>query len=406
MAGHHGWTSVNPRTAISIDCSGPTTSTGREWDLLLAASCVDPLASGLARIRSLLESGVDWEAVLRLVDHHGTSSLVYRNLSQLDDMVPPSVVAALRERYERNVHKALFLARELIRILDCLDAVGIEVIPYKGLVLAEVYYGDMALRQSGDIDLFVRKQDLTRVTKAIHELGYTTRVPIPEDATEDYIASGYECTFDSPAGKNLLELQWALQPHFYAVDFDMEGLFERAVNVTLAGRRVKTPAPDDLLLVLAVHAAKHVWGRLIWLCDIGQILKRENLDWDWIQSRAREFGIERILRVTLLLTNRFLGEPIPAAVESAMQSDRAARAFADEVAAAVARGVSYQEQQVSYFRLMMRVRERQMDRVRFMTRLTFTPGPGEWDAIRLPRILFPLYRVVRLARLAARFARG
>jgi hypothetical protein len=77
----------------------------------------------------------------------------------------------------------------------------------------------------------------------MRELGYTLRVPVPEEAAEDFIASGYECTFDSPAGRNLLELQWALEPQLYAVDFDMDGLFQRAVNVTVAGRRVKTPLP-------------------------------------------------------------------------------------------------------------------------------------------------------------------
>ena len=87
-------------------------------------------------------------------------------------------------------------------------------------------------------------------------------------------------------------------------------------------------------------------------------------------------------------------------------SDRAARSFADKIAADVARGVSYGEEQVSYFRLMMQLRERKADRLRFLTRLTFTPGPGEWETLRLPKPLFPLYRVVRLARLASRFARG
>ena len=202
----------------------------------------------------------------------------------------------------------------------------------------------------------------------------------------------------------MLELQWALEPHFYAVDFDMDGLFKRAVNVTVAGRRVKTPSAEDLLLVLSVHAAKHVWGRLIWLCDIAQILKLGNLNWDWVQAHARKFGIERILHVTLLLVNRLLATAIPAAIEKLIFADRAARAFADEIAVAVAAGVSYEEEKLSCFRLMMRLRERRVDRFRFLTRLTFTPGPGEWDAIRLPKVLFPLYRAVRLARLAARFA--
>lgn len=391
-----------------MDHSAATAPLELEWDLVRAASCADARESDLARIRSLLATtkSVEWEAALRLADHHGTSSLLYQNLSRFGDIVPSSALAALRQSYERNVYKSLFLARELIRILDCLDAIGVEVVPYKGIVMAEVYYGDMALRRSGDMDLFVRGRDVSRIKKAVRELGYAQRVPVPEDAEEDYIASGYECTFDSPAGKNLLELQWALQPRFYAVDFDMEGLFERAVSVSVAGRAVKTPCAEDLVLVLSVHAAKHVWGRLIWLCDIAQILKRENLNWEWVQARARQFGIERILHITLLLANRFLTAPIPAPIGEAIVSDRAARFFADKIAADVARGVSYGEEQVSYFRLMMQLRERKADRLRFLTRLTFTPGPGEWETLRLPKPLFPLYRVVRLARLASRFARG
>jgi Uncharacterised nucleotidyltransferase len=392
-----------------VKTPGPTTSV--EWKLLLAASAADAGERDLVRIRSALEpqgleKPVDWEVVLRLADHHGISSLLYQKLAPVSEVVPSGALEMLRKQYETNVHKSLFLTRELIRILDCVDVLGIELIPYKGVVLSEVYYGDMALRPSGDMDFFVRRRDVWRIKKAVHDLGYTPRVAIPEDAEQDYIASGYECAFDGLAGKNLLELQWALQPRFYAVDFDMDGLFDRAVNVTVGGRSVKTPSAEDLLLLLAVHAAKHVWARLIWLCDIERILKRDDLNWDRVQARAREFGIERILRITLLLTNRFLGTTFPARMEKGIVADGAAQVLADEIAMAVTAGVSYEEQKISYFRLMMKLRERRADRMRFLARLTFTPGPGEWDAVRLPKVLFPLYRLVRVARLVGRFGRG
>jgi hypothetical protein len=402
-------------SGVSTETPAPPILKTHEWNLLLAASSVDASESDLAVIRSLLRKSalrpssqekIEWETVLRLADDHGTSSLMYRNLSRLGDDVPVPVLASLRQSYERNIHKSLFLSAELIRILDCLDALGLEAIPYKGLVLSQVYYGDMAMRQSGDMDLFVRRQDVMRIKRVVCELGYTLRVPIPENAEDAYIASGYECTFDSPAGRNLLELQWALQPRFYAVDFDMDGLFERAVHVEVAGRLVKTPPPEDLLLVLSVHAAKHVWGRLIWLCDIAQIVKLGNLNWDLVQSRARVLGVERILHITLLLANRFLGVTIPEPINDPALADRVAAAFADEIAVAVAAGVSYEEHQMAYFWLMMQLRERLADRARFLTRLTFTPGPGEWEIVGLPKVLFPLYRLVRLGRLAARFARG
>ncbi|MFZ0320357.1 MAG: nucleotidyltransferase family protein [Candidatus Sulfotelmatobacter sp.] len=361
--------------------------------------------SSLDHVGSLLGAPVEWNSVLQLADQHGTSSLLFQSLAPRVDLVPSAVLTSLRQSHERNIHKSLFLTRELIRIHDCLDGIGIEAIPYKGVVLSEIYYGDIALRRSGDMDLFVRKEDVRRIKKAVRDLGYVPRVQIPEDAEQDYIESGYECTFDSPAGKNLLELQWALQPRFYAIDFDMDGMFRRAVDVTIAGRRMRTPCAEDLMLILSMHAAKHVWGRLIWLCDIAQIVKRGNINWEWIQSQARQLGIERILHITLLLCGKLLEATIPAPIENAILSDNTAQAFAEEIVVSVSSGVVYEEAKVSYFRLMMRLRERRMDRIRFLSRLTFTPGPGEWEAVRLPKALFPLYRLVRLGRLASRFSR-
>ena len=372
---------------------------------MLAASSPER-DSDLDGIQFLLQQPLDWQELLRLADQHGVTSLLYQTLAPLPDAAPVAALAELRNSYETNIRKSLFLTRELLRILDCLDGLGMKVIPYKGVVMSEVYYGDVALRQSGDMDLFVRKQDVAHIKTVVRDFGYTPRVFIPEDAEQDYIASGYECSFDGPAGKNLLELQWALQPRFYAVDFDMDGLFERAVNITFAGRPVETPSAEDLLLILSMHAAKHVWGRLIWLCDIAQILRQANLNWDWIQPQTRSLGIERILHITLLLANRLLKSAIPRTLEASISADKSAQMFAEQIAISMAAGVTYQEEQLSYFRLAMRLRERKIDRLRFFTRLAFTPGPGEWEAVRFPKLLFPLYRLVRLGRLASRFARS
>ena len=102
-----------------------------------------------------------------------------------------------------------------------------------------------------------------------------------------------------------MEVQWGIQPRFYAVDFAMDGIFKRAVAVTVAGQPLKTPSASDLLLVLSVHAGKHVWDRLVWLCDIAQILQIPSLDWDWIGSQAKALGIARLLWVAMLAANSF-----------------------------------------------------------------------------------------------------
>ena len=384
----------------------PTPAYETQWSLLLAACSPIRGPEQLERICRLLQKPERWPALLDCADRHGVTFLLWQALSELGEMLPDREIQRLEQRYRTNVHKSLFFARELIRIFDSLDALALDVMPYKGVVLAESVYGDMALRQSGDIDLLIRVRDLPRIREAVQDLGYTPHFPLSPREEEAYLRSGYEYTFDGPAGRNLLELQWALQPRFYAVDMDMDSLFQRAVRVTIAGRSMKTLSAEDLMIVLSLHAAKHAWGRLIWLCDIARIMSQPNLNWDWIKKQASALGIARILNVTLLLANRLLGASIPATVDAMSGDDPATLTIAEEIGARTENGAAFDVESVSYFRLMLRLRERPADQMRFMSRLVFTPGPSEWKAVRLPPALFPLYRVVRLSRLAARVARA
>jgi hypothetical protein len=379
-----------------------------EWSILLAACSAQPREQKLARLRSLLllQQQIHWKSLFSLADRQGTQPLLYQALLGVQDRVPSEEMLWLKQSYLTNLRKTLLLSGELIRILDHLSALGVEVMPYKGLALAEALYSDTTLRQSGDIDLLIHAQDLPRARKAIGGFGYAPHVPLTEEQEAAYLQSGYECAFDSAAGRNLLEVQWAIQPRFYAIDFDMDGLFQRAMTVTIAEHPIRTPSYSDLLLILSAHAAKHVWNRLVWLCDIAQLINLPTLDWNWIASQARELGIVRILWVTMLTAKRLLDVSIPPAAQANLPQDSAAPAFVDEVVGHVTSEANYNFESFAYFRLMMRLRERTADQLRFLQRLALTPGPSEWQAVHLPRSLFPLYRLVRLSRLAARLVRA
>ena len=388
---------------------GTSTTLDAEWSLLLAACSEISRQEKKDRLRQSLRQPVRWKLLFDLAERHGALPLLYQALvdveNDVEDAVPPEQKSSLEQRYQTNLHKALFLSRELIRIVDHLSAMSIEVMPYKGLALAEIIYRDIALRQSGDIDLLIRRQDLPRVRDAVGELGYTPHLVLSETEERAYLKSGYEYAFDGAAGPNLLEVQWAIQPRFYSIDFDMAGLFQRAVTVTVAGHPMKTPSSEDLLLMLSAHAAKHVWGRLVWLCDIARIMHLPDLNWRWIGSQANDLGIVRIVRVSMLLANRLLGTAIPASAQASLPEDTATPELAEETQAHIVSESAYNVESRAYFRLMMRLRERSADRLRFLQRLAFTPGPGEWQAVRLPGPLFPLYRLVRLSRLVAKLVR-
>jgi putative nucleotidyltransferase-like protein len=386
--------------------SGHSAPVETEWTLLLAACSDHPAKEKTDRIRRLLHSPIQWTKLVDLADRHGVQPILTQAVGAVEDQVPAEALNALKQSYQANLRKALLLSREFVSIVDRLSQAGLEFMPYKGLALAETVYGDIALRQSGDIDLLIHATDLPRVRKAVAELGYRPHQLFSADEQEAYLRSGYESAFDGPAGKNLLEVQWAIQPRFYAVNLEMEGLFRRAVKATVVGVEVKTLCIEDLFVVLALHAAKHVWGKLIWLCDLARITCMPALDWKRIGDQARELGIVRILRVTLQLAKKLLDTPVPAIAQENLPEDLAAASLAREIEGYVVSDRTFDVESRAYFSLMLRLRERRLDRMRFLSRLAFTPGPSEWAITRLPKPLFPFYQVLRITRLGARLVSG
>jgi hypothetical protein len=164
----------------------------------------------------------------------------------------------------------------------------------------------------------------------------------------------------------------------------------------------RTLRPEDLLLALCVHAAKHVWVQLSWLCDIAQLVKSRQLDWNAIQDEAHRLGIERIVNLNLLLAHKLLGSALPPTIQKRVQEDPSTTILAAEIFRIIEASVHYDTESIPYFRLMMRLRERWQDQARFLWRLASTPSVSEWSAVPLPRPLQPLYRLVRLSRLTKR----
>ena len=236
------------------------------------------------------------------------------------------------------------------------------------------------------------------------DLGYKTEIELAPHLEKSFIESGYEQSFRSQQGLTLLELQWRITPRFYSIDFDVADFFHRADEINFGGRLMRTLCPEDLLLVLCVHAAKHVWVQLSWLCDIAQLAKSPQLNWNAIQDEAKRLGIERIVNLNLLLAHKLLGAPLPECFPGICHSEQSEEsAVADEILRLIKRSTHYDTESLPYFRLMMRLRERRHDQARFLWRLALTPSLSEWSIVPLPRPLQPLYRLVRLSRLAKKF---
>ncbi len=365
-----------------------------ELGFLLACCAQVPEAERQERVRVALAGPLNWDGVVAIAERHGLIPRVYQALAATST-APPAI---LDSAYVANCKSTLWFAAELARVTKHLQQHGIATLAYKGPVLSQLLYGSVCERQFHDLDLMVQTNHVAAAKKALGELGYHSRLALTARQERDYLRTGYEYAMDLTPEKNVLELHWQTQPRFYAMDFSVRDFFQRSVTIQIAGQPVRTLCREDLMLVLCAHAAKHLWMRLSLLTDIAQLAQCEDLNWMAVQAQAAELGLRRIIAVSFLLAQYWLSYPLPEVVEP----DESAKAVTEEISTIHARHADFDMESSGYFRLMLQLRERPFDKGRFLWRLLTTPGTGEWEAVRLPDALFPLYRVVRIGRLVKR----
>ena len=387
----------------AVSSSSPKGSSSTEFDLLCACACVEPGPDRVARIAGWKEFGVDWNELLRLAEHHGVLPLIARNLKAHAGGLPSQVEQSLQSAFDGNARRNLWFASELIRITDQFEKKNIRAIPYKGPTLAESAYGDVALRNFGDLDFLISPVEFEPAKHALGELGYQPSSDLSPAVERFWLRNGYERSFDSAAGKYLVELQWGLLPRFFAVDFRIADLLLRSRSASIGGREVLGLSPEDSLLVLCLHAAKHLWMRLIWICDIAETMRTQKLDWLIVEARASQLGILRIVGVSFWMTQRLLDSSLCEPAQRIVSRDSEVTVLGQEFAARAARGATYDFESTKYFRLILKLRERRSDQLRYVWRLMSTPGEGDLATIHLPEALFPLYRGVRAVRLMRKF---
>jgi Uncharacterised nucleotidyltransferase len=395
--------------ALLLSAGGdPSTLRNHEFDLLCACATARPRAEQIARLASWNFTGLDWEAFLRLADHHGLSALVSRSLIEHARELSAERKESLRSIYQQNLRRSLWFAAELTRILRHFSLRGLAAIPYKGPVLALSAYGDIGLRSFSDLDILISPRDFERAQAALAEIQYRPTQQLSPAVERLFLKTGYERSFDGPAGKNLLELQWNLLPHFYAVDpgIEVEHLLARAAPVEICGSSMLCLSPEDSFLALCLHAAKHLWTRLIWVADIAESCRVSGIHPEVIVERARVLGVARIVGISCWLAEQILGASVPVAVRALAAGDREVALLGKQCRARLSHAAGYSLESSEYFRQILKLRERSRDRRRYLWRLVWTPGPGEIAAVPLPEVLFPLYHVVRIGRLLRRASPG
>lgn len=370
-----------------------------EVELLLNCSKPQMDHNSADRIcRLLQEEEIDWEYTLKAARSHGIFPILYHNLKSIrSEAVPRDALSNLKVAYLFNVGRNLMLTRELLCIIDDFQEHGIEAVPFKGPTLARAAYGDITLRSFSDLDIMVHKHDVLRAKGLLISRGYEPQTKFTQQQEGLHLQNEceYEFTRDGPMIR--VEVHWRFLPSRYSVPFDEE-IWSRLETMTFEGTTIHSFSPEDLVLALCAHGAKHYWAQMKYLSDLAGLIERYQIDWDQVNTIAVETGLKRILNVSLLLIHDLLDVRIPEQFISEIKTDGTTRKLALDL---TERLFAKADTKNAVFESLfwLRTRERLKDKARYLFLLVMEPTKEDMDIISLPNHLFSLYRIIRPARL-------
>lgn len=293
--------------------------------------------------------------------------------------------------FRANAARNLFLHAEQLRLLSILTAAGVRPLPLKGTLLAEVAYGDLALRSQADIDLYVPPRQLPAALAQLQASGYR-RVASAGLEAEQLAKTGdeytAECTLAMTAGGMpiWLELHWRLLP---VPAEELEAASGGEAEPRLSGAFA--------LLYLCQQLSADRWGNLKLLTDLAHWMTRQPPAWDAVLAAAGRLGLRRILYLTLTVLRQFFELPVPEAVLARLESARP-RTWPSAVLANPFSQLNSLPPATTH-RLRIALRDRVRDRLGYAVRL-LRPTASDLAAVRLPRSLSFLYWGTRWLRLA------
>ena len=269
-------------------------------------------------------NGIDWGYFLKKARTEGISPLIYHRLQKVvisKNNIPKDVIEELKKDYYLSATKNTLIFKELGKLLEACNKVGLQVIVLKGAALAETVYENLALRPMSDIDLLVRKEDLLSLDKQLKTLGYW-----PSDRSVDDIdlySPSYLTTLDYRNSSNnspSFHIHWhfvnsTIPNDSYIKDIPIENIWRDAEKTRIAQVETQVMVPHHLIIHLSEHALRvtHSLSKFCFFCDINEAIAfyQERLDWDKLLRESDKFNLSRMVYLSLYFAGKFLATRIP-----------------------------------------------------------------------------------------------
>jgi hypothetical protein len=362
-------------------------------------------------IHSIVQKEIDWDYIVKTAITHRVFPLLYRSLKiTCPQAVPTHHLDRLQLNYLINAGDNLARTTRLLELILLFEDHHIITIPFKGPVLAESAYGDLALRQFVDLDILVYRDQVFDAYQLLLSQGYRTDVSFSAKQIKKYSKTEYSLTATDEDSGMTVELHWEITGRYTGYSFGLDHFGNRLVKTTILGKPIRQFPAEDLLVYLCIHGAKDGWDILDRVCCVAELISAyTDMDWKRVEQLSGKIHCRRMLHLGLFLTHHLLEVELPKRVLKKIESDPVIKKLSISIISTLflqpdRLNGSLTNSNFSMFHLA--IKDRFQDQLRYLLYLLFLPSREDWRYFVLPTHLSFLHYPLRPVRLALEAGTG
>lgn len=343
----------------------------------------------------------EWDVFMDLARAHWMEPLADWCLSATcTEILDPAFRAGLKTVIRQRVARHLLLQAELLKVLRVFEQQRIAVVPLKGPVLAAMLCDEIPWRDCVDLDLLVRRSDITCAKDALLEAGYQLESHLPRGEESAAFHWRSQLVLIRDGAWPALDLHWQLLPSLFPCTRHFDSVWDRLQHTAFHGRDILAFSAEDQLFFLCAHAARHSWQNLRLAADVARLIHvRADLDWDVVIRAARDSDGAMVLGLGLWIVNRLLDVALPTPVLDYVNGMIEGKAFARLLLERLLVRMPDEYENSSEFWLQFKLAGGWWPKLRCTAAYALLPSDADGESLRLPPSLFFLYYIYRPARL-------
>jgi len=262
-------------------------------------------------------SKIDGGALFDIAKNNEVESIVAHSLIYAFDT--EKIPAHWSLAHEDVFNRISGYMKELDRIAGVFVVKGIPLVALKNAGIARGIYPCPGCCPMGDLDVLVDKKHFRKAHEILLNEGYHFEFRSPLEEAEIEAAEqggGAEYWKILPNGEKLwFELQWRpvagrwLRP-------DQEPSAEELIarSISIPGTAVRLLSPEDNLLQVSLHTAKHTYVRAPGFrlhLDVERIVRYQHIDWEIFLGLVLRLQVKTSVYFSLLIPRLLFNTPIP-----------------------------------------------------------------------------------------------